>query len=91
MNDFMDQIKKQVYATIAGSVKGIVKVTYSESKRSMYIKIVQAFGFTHKIEEAEDVFLNASVYEVVSDIVKRYKRFVLEQFIEREALEEGKV
>lgn len=91
MNEFMEQIKKQVYSILASSVKGIVKVTYSESKRAMYIKIVQAFGFTHKIDEAEEVFINASVYEVTDDVLKRYKRFVLEQFVEKETLGEGKV
>ena len=91
MNEFMDQIKKQVYAAIAGNVKGIVKVTYSETKHAMFIKIVQTFGFTHKIEEAEEVFMNASVFEVATDILNRYKRFVLDQFIEKNFLEEGKV
>ncbi len=90
MNDFMEQIKRQLYSILSKNTRGVVKVSYSESNRSLYIKIVQTFGFCHKIEEAEEVFVNASVFEVATDIMKRYKRFILDQFIEKEFLEEGK-
>lgn len=88
MREFIEDCKKKLFGYISKRVKGIVKVTYNEANDAMYVRIVQAFGFAHKIEEPGDVFQHLTVEEVGADILRRYKKFIVDQFIDYDGGEE---
>lgn len=84
MREFIEDCKKKLFGYISRRVKGIVKVTYNEINDAMYIRIVQAFGFMHKIDEPGDVFEHMTVEEIGADIIRRYKKYILEQYIDND-------
>lgn len=84
MNEFIENCKRKLFGYISKRVKGIVKVTYNDVNDAMYIRIVQAFGFMHKIDEPGDVFQNLTVEEVGADVIRRYKKYILDQFIDND-------
>lgn len=88
MNEFIENCKRKLFGYISKRVKGIVKVTYNDVNDAMYIRIVQSFGFMHKIDEPGEVFQHLTVEEVGTDILRRYKRFILDQFIDNDGGEE---
>lgn len=85
MNSYLQELNKRVYWALRKAIKGNVETWYDD-QGSICIKVVQTFSYFEKIEDAVDFFQTCTVDEFTKMFVRKYKAFIVDKYIFREAI-----